>query len=101
MHLNLPKKGLQAASHKNLIQCFKPGIHPQLGLSAPNLQLADSWRLLLLPDWFRSCCVVMAGRFLAVVIAARLVQVLLYSYGWQIGPALVVFMASRLTKVSL
>jgi hypothetical protein len=29
MHLNLPKKGLQAASHKNLIQCFKPGIHPR------------------------------------------------------------------------
>jgi hypothetical protein len=48
MHLNLAKKGLLPARHKNLIQCFSPGIHPngQKGL-ARSLPVVTDGRLLV------------------------------------------------------
>jgi hypothetical protein len=48
MHLNLAKKGLLPARHKNLIQCFSPGIHPngQKGL-ARSLPVVTAGRLLV------------------------------------------------------
>ncbi len=74
MHLNLAKKGLLPARHKNLIQCFSPGIHPngQKGL-ARSLPVVTAGRLLVSVG--RS--LVLAGRLLvpvgrSLVLAGRL-----------------------------